>query len=69
MQRACSRATILMIGVFSDVKEDRSVMEDLGTRAAQEVLDDHLNLAENWGGEGALSASSRRTSAATYRRR
>jgi hypothetical protein len=41
-----------MIGVFSDVKEDRSVMEDLGTRAAQEVLDDHLNLAENWGGEG-----------------
>ena len=27
-------------------------MEDLGTRAAQEVLDDHLNLAENWGGEG-----------------
>jgi hypothetical protein len=41
-----------MSGVFSDVKEDRSVMEDLGTRAPQEVLDDHLNLAENWGGEG-----------------
>jgi hypothetical protein len=40
-----------MIGVFSDVKEDR-VMEDLSTRPAQEVLDDHLNLAENWGGEG-----------------
>ena len=44
---------MLGIGVlFSDVKEDRGVMEDLGTRAAQEVLDDHLNLAENWGGEG-----------------
>jgi hypothetical protein len=41
----------LMIGVFSDVKEDR-LMEDLGIRSAQEVLDDHLNLAENWGGEG-----------------
>jgi hypothetical protein len=41
----------LVIGVFSDVKEDR-VMEDLSTRPAQEVLDDHLNLAENWGGEG-----------------
>ena len=27
-------------------------MEDLSTRPAQEVLDDHLNLAENWGGEG-----------------
>jgi hypothetical protein len=40
-----------MIGVFSDVKEDR-LMEDLGIRSAQEVLDDHLNLAENWGGEG-----------------
>jgi hypothetical protein len=26
-------------------------MEDLGSRTAQEVLDDHLNLAENWGGE------------------
>ena len=57
-----------MIGVFSDVKEDR-VMEDLSTRPAQEVLDDHLTLAENWGGEGASSAYSRRTSAATYRRR
>src|ERR687898_2833658 len=31
-------------------KEDR-VMEDLSSRKAQEVLDDHLNLAENWGGE------------------
>ena len=41
----------MVIGVlFGDVKEDR-VMEDLGTRSAQEVLDDHLNLAENWGGE------------------
>jgi hypothetical protein len=57
-----------MIGVFSDVKEDR-VMEDLSNRPAQEVLDDHLTLAENWGGEGASSAYSRRTSAATYRRR
>ena len=27
-------------------------MENLSTRPAQEVLDDHLNLAENWGGEG-----------------
>ena len=27
-------------------------MEDLSTRTAQEVLDDHLNLAENWGAEG-----------------
>ena len=26
-------------------------MKDLGSRPAQEVLDDHLNLAENWGGE------------------
>ena len=26
-------------------------MEDLGSRTAQEVLDDHLNLAENWGSE------------------
>ena len=26
-------------------------MEDLGSRTAQGVLDDHLNLAENWGGE------------------
>ena len=40
-----------LIGVFSDVKECR-VMEDLSSRTAQEVLDDHLNLAENWGGEG-----------------
>ena len=50
MHRACWRANILVIGVFSDVKEDR-VMEDLSSRTAQEVLDDHLNLAENWGGE------------------
>ncbi len=27
-------------------------MDDLSTRKAQEVLDDHLNLAENWGAEG-----------------
>ena len=26
-------------------------MKNLGSRPAQEVLDDHLNLAENWGGE------------------
>jgi hypothetical protein len=26
-------------------------MEDLSSRSAQDVLDDHLNLAENWGGE------------------
>src|SRR5918993_1871015 len=51
MHCACSRANILVIGVFSDVKEDR-VMEDLSIRPAQEVLDDHLNLAEHWGGRG-----------------
>ena len=27
-------------------------MEDLSSRPAHEVLDDHLNLAEHWGGEG-----------------
>jgi hypothetical protein len=43
-------------------------MADLSARTAQQVLDDHLNLAENWGGEGASSGASRRTSAATYRR-
>jgi hypothetical protein len=26
-------------------------MEDLGSRTAQEVLEDHLKLAENWGGK------------------
>ena len=26
-------------------------MEDLSSRTAQQVLDDHLNLAENWGAE------------------
>jgi hypothetical protein len=26
-------------------------MKDLSSRTAQEVLDDHPNLAENWGGE------------------
>jgi hypothetical protein len=26
-------------------------MEDLSSRTAEEVLDDHLNLAENWGGK------------------
>jgi hypothetical protein len=36
--------------VFNDVEEDR-VMEDLISRTAQEVLDDHLGLAENWGGK------------------
>jgi hypothetical protein len=40
----------LVIGVCSDVKEDR-VMEDLSSREAHEVLDDHLKLAENWGGK------------------
>ncbi len=43
-------------------------MEDLGSRPPQAVLDDHLNLAENWGGKWASNAASRRTSAATYRR-
>jgi hypothetical protein len=27
-------------------------VEDLSTRSAQEVLDDHLNLARNWGDDG-----------------
>ena len=27
-------------------------MDDLSARTAQQVLDDHLNLAKNWGGEG-----------------
>ncbi len=26
-------------------------MEDLSSRSAQEVLDDHLNIAQNWGAE------------------
>jgi len=56
-----------VIGVLSDVKEDR-VMEDLSSPTAQEVLDDHLNLAENWGARGASSVASRRTSAATTQR-
>jgi hypothetical protein len=67
MHCACSRANILVIGVFSDVREDR-VMEDLSSRPADEVLDDHLNVAEHWGGEGASSSASRKTSAATYQR-
>jgi hypothetical protein len=32
------------------VKEDL-VMENLSSRTAHEVLDDHLGLSENWGGE------------------
>jgi hypothetical protein len=43
-------------------------MEDPGNRTAQEVLDDYLNLAENWGARWASSAASRRISAATHRR-
>jgi len=39
-----------VIGVFGEVREDR-VMEDLISRTAPEVLDDHLGLAENWGGK------------------
>jgi hypothetical protein len=27
-------------------------MENLSSRTAQEVLDDHLNLAKNWGAKG-----------------
>jgi hypothetical protein len=30
----------------------RIVIDDLNARTAQQVLDDHLNLAENWGGDG-----------------
>src|SRR5918995_1337487 len=51
MHCACWRANILVIGVFSDVKEDR-IREDLSSRTAHEVLDDPLNLAEHWGGGG-----------------
>ena len=32
--------------------EGNEGMEDLSNRTAQEVLDDHLNLAEHWGTEG-----------------
>jgi len=32
--------------------EGNERMEDLSNRTAQEVLDDHLNLAEHWGSEG-----------------
>jgi hypothetical protein len=39
-----------MIGVFTVRR--RIVMDDLSARTAQQVLDDHLNLAEHWGGEG-----------------
>jgi hypothetical protein len=37
--------------VLGDAKEDHYLMEDLTIRTSQEVLDDHLNLAENWGEE------------------
>jgi hypothetical protein len=55
--------------VLGDAKEDHDLMEDLSIRTSQEVLVDHLNLAENWGERWASSASSRRTSAATSQRR
>jgi hypothetical protein len=67
MHRACSRANISVIGVLSDVKEGR-VMKDLSSRTAQEVLDDHLTLAENWGARGASSVASRKISATTTQR-
>src|SRR5919112_5650928 len=51
MHCACSRANILVIGVFSDVKEDR-IMEPLSSPPPQEVLHDPLNLAKHGGGEG-----------------
>jgi hypothetical protein len=35
--------------VLGDAKEDHDLMEDLSIRTSQEVLVDHLNLAENWG--------------------
>ena len=44
-------------------------MEDLSSRPAQEVLDDHLNLAENWGGEVGFERGLEEDSAATHRRR
>jgi len=31
--------------------ERRPIVEDLSSRSAQEVLDDHLNIAQNWGAE------------------
>ena len=34
-------------------------MEELSKRSAQEVLDDHLNLAENWGGEEGFESINR----------
>ena len=36
----------------SQATEGNDPMEDLSNRTAQEVLDDHLNLAEDWGAEG-----------------
>ena len=33
-------------------EEGNERMEDLSNRTAQEVLDDHLNLAEHWGTDG-----------------
>jgi hypothetical protein len=43
-------------------------MENLSSRTAQEVLDDHLNLAKTGGPRGTSSISSRRIYAATHQR-
>jgi SnoaL-like domain len=42
---------IFVIAVFSDVTKEDRFMEDLSARTAQEVLDDHLYLAERFGEE------------------
>jgi hypothetical protein len=40
--------------------EGHDRMEDVSNRTAQEVLDDHLNLAEDWGPAKVRSPSPRR---------
>jgi hypothetical protein len=47
---ASSSSNIFVIGPC--IGRRRIVIDDLNARTAQQVLDDHLNLAENWGGDG-----------------
>ena len=50
MHCASSSSNIFVIGPC--IGRRRIVIDDLNARTAQQVLDDHLNLAENWGGDG-----------------
>src|SRR5215211_8334851 len=50
MHCASSSGNIFVIGPC--IGRRRIVMDDLSARTAQQVLDDHLNLAEHWGGQG-----------------